>query len=118
MNDTSYVTVTTTSDSEALAIKLAEMITAARLASCVQFWPIRSVYWWQGKLESGTEFILQCKTRSSLAPALQEFIRSHHPYEVPEIIITPILGGHPPYLAWIDQETSCAAASNITCGCV
>lgn len=106
MNAPSYVVVTTTSESEELAIKLAEQIASARLAACVQFWPIQSVYWWQGKMDSGTEFILQCKTRASLAPALQDFIRTHHPYEVPEIIVTPILGGHPAYLAWIDQETS------------
>jgi periplasmic divalent cation tolerance protein len=106
MNETSHVVVTTTSESEDLAIKLAGQITSARLAACVQFWPIRSVYWWQGKMESGAEFILQCKTRASLAPALRDFIRAHHPYEVPEIIVTPILDAAPSYLAWIDQETS------------
>ena len=105
MNETQHVIVITTMGAEDLAVKLADLITSARLAACVQFWPIRSFYWWQGKRESGTEFILHCKTRASLAPALQEFIRSHHPYEVPEIIVTPILDGHPPYLVWIDQET-------------
>jgi periplasmic divalent cation tolerance protein len=106
MDDTSYVIVTTTAGSEELAMKLADLITSARLAACVQFWPIRSVYWWQGKMEAGTEFILQCKTKADLAPELQDFIRTHHPYEIPEIIVTPIIGGHPPYLNWIHQETS------------
>ncbi len=105
MDEISYVLVTTTVGTEALAVKMAELITASRLAACVQFWPIRSVYWWQGKMESGPEFLLQCKTPASLAPALQDFIRSHHAYELPEIIVTPIAGGHPPYLAWIRQET-------------
>lgn len=106
MDDHSYLIVTTTVAEEKLAVKLAGLITAARLAACVQFWPIRSVYWWQEKVESNAEFILQCKTRAPLVPALQEFIRSHHPYEVPEIIVTPILQGHPPYLNWIEQETA------------
>jgi len=105
MENTSYVIVTTTVATENLAVKLADLITSDRLAACVQFWPIRSVYWWQGKMESGTELMLQCKTRTSLVPALQKFILSHHPYETPEIIVTPILGGAPPYLAWIRQET-------------
>lgn len=106
MEDHTYLIVTTTVAEEKLAVKLAELITAARLAACVQFWPIRSVYWWQGKMEANGEFILQCKTRAPLASALQEFIRSHHPYEVPEIIVTPIIQGHPPYLNWIEQETT------------
>ena len=105
MDELSYVIVTTTVGAEDLAVKLAELITSARLAACVQFWPIRSVYWWQGKIESGAEYILQCKTRTNLVPALQEFIRSNHPYQVPEIMVTPITGGHPAYLNWIHQET-------------
>jgi len=106
MENTSYSIVTTTVEKEELALKLAGLITSSRLAACVQFWPIRSVYWWKGKMESGAEFILHCKTRTTLVPQLQEFIHSHHAYETPEIIVTPILDGHPPYLAWIEQETT------------
>ena len=29
-----------------------------------------------------------------------------HPYEVPEVIATPLVGGAPPYLDWIVTETS------------
>lgn len=106
MHDTSCSIVSTTVASEALARELAGCITTARLAACVQFWPIRSTYWWQGKIESGAEFLIQSKTRTELVPALQALIRTHHPYEVPEIIVTPILGGHPAYLDWIRQETT------------
>jgi len=105
MNETSYVIVTTTVGTEELAVTLAELITSAKLAACVQFWPIRSVYRWQEKIETGGELMLQCKTQSSLVPALEELIRTHHPYEIPEIIVTPIIGGHPPYLEWIRRET-------------
>lgn len=106
MHDTSCSIVSTTVASEALAQELAGRITTARLAACVQSWPIRSVYWWQGKVESGAEILIQSKTRTELVPALQDLIRTHHPYEVPEIIVTPILGGHPAYLDWIRQETT------------
>jgi len=105
MNETSYVIVTTTVGTEELAVTLSELITSAKLAACVQFWPIRSVYRWQEKIETGGELMLQCKTQSSLVPALEELIRTHHPYEIPEIIVTPIIGGHPPYLEWIRRET-------------
>jgi periplasmic divalent cation tolerance protein len=29
-----------------------------------------------------------------------------HPYNVPEIIATPIVAGYTPYLHWIDTETA------------
>jgi len=106
MADNTYAIVTTTVENNDQALKLAGVITESRLAACVQFWPIQSLYWWQGKVESGTEFILQCKTQASLTAALQDLIRQHHTYEVPEIIVTPIIGGHTPYLNWITRETS------------
>jgi periplasmic divalent cation tolerance protein len=28
-----------------------------------------------------------------------------HPYEVPEIIVLPVIAGHAPYLDWVYAET-------------
>jgi periplasmic divalent cation tolerance protein len=97
--------ITTTVATEKDAIKMADAIVGSGLAACVQFWPIRSVYRWRGKIESGREFRLSCKTRATRVSALIEFIRVHHSYEVPEVMATTIEGGLPAYLKWIDQET-------------
>jgi periplasmic divalent cation tolerance protein len=97
--------VTTTVATEKDAITMADAIVGAGLAACVQFWPIRSVYRWRGKIESGPEFRLSCKTRATRVTALIQFILAHHSYEVPEIIATPLSGGLPAYLKWIEQET-------------
>jgi periplasmic divalent cation tolerance protein len=32
-------------------------------------------------------------------------IRSAHPYETPEIVVTPVTGGDPDYLAWVADES-------------
>ncbi|MGH3847943.1 MAG: divalent cation tolerance protein CutA, partial [Pseudonocardiaceae bacterium] len=32
-------------------------------------------------------------------------LRSAHPYDVPEIVATPVIGGNPDYLRWITAET-------------
>lgn len=98
--------VTTTLSSRAQATALAKAVVAARLAACAQILPIRSVYRWEGKIQSGTEVLVQCKTRQARVRELLAFIRARHPYEVPEIIVTPILTGEPSYLAWIDRETA------------
>jgi periplasmic divalent cation tolerance protein len=98
--------VTTTVGTEKEAVRLANAIVRERLAACVQFWPIRSTYHWRGKIEAGAEIRLSCKTRPTLVPALIQYIRAHHSYELPEIIATPIPGGLPEYLAWIQAETA------------
>ena len=86
MKPVSHVIVTTTVETKAHAIRLAGIIIDSRLAACVQFWPIRSVYRWKGKVVSGNEHLLLCKTRSTAAKPLQSLIRTHHAYELPEII--------------------------------
>ncbi|KAJ6651932.1 hypothetical protein lerEdw1_015913, partial [Lerista edwardsae] len=44
------------------------------------------------------------KTRSSRIPALAEFVRSVHPYEVAEVIAVPIQQGNAPYLRWVEES--------------
>jgi heme A synthase len=56
--------------------------------------------------QSECELLLLAKTRADLADELCTFIRSRHPYEVPEIIVTPITGGLPEYLQWIADSVT------------
>lgn len=87
---------------EALARELVE----ARLAACVNVLaPCHSVFRWQGVLETADEVPLLIKTTSERYAALAAAIRSHHPYELPEVIALPIVNGLPDYLAWVASET-------------
>ncbi len=104
-NTSDYVIVTTTIDTDEHAQELVTAIINERLAACVQKLPIESMYRWKGKVESEREHLLHAKTRADLADELCTFIKSRHPYEVPEIIVTPITGGLPEYLQWIADET-------------
>ena len=101
-----FVSLTTTIDSRRRAQALARQLVDSRLAACVQTVPIRSVYRWKGSVQSAAEFLLIAKTRSTLAGALTRLIRTAHPYEVPEIVVTPITGGLMAYLNWIHDQTS------------
>lgn len=99
------VIIQTTVPSKQEAQKLAGLILEKRLGACVQFTRINSRYRWKGKIESANEFLVLIKTRQSLAAKLINFIKKHHPYDLPEIIVTPVNAAEPGYAAWIFQET-------------
>ena len=89
------------------AQKLADVLIERSLAACVNILsPCRSVYRWLGAVESAMEVPVLIKTTEERYPALEQAIRAHHPYELPEIIAVPIVMGLPEYLSWIGSETA------------
>ncbi len=89
------------------ATRLAEVLITRGQAACVNVLaPCTSIYHWQGKTESAQEIPVLIKTTLARYPEVEQTIRAHHPYELPEIIHVPIAGGLSAYLDWIAQETS------------
>lgn len=98
--------VTTTLPTEADAARIAAAVVAERLAACAQVQgPVQSTYRWQGQVDRATEWYLHCKTSLPRVTELMLRLKSLHPYEVPEIVSTPIVAGYQPYLSWIDEAT-------------
>lgn len=97
----SAVIVTTTLDSEAGARAIARAAVEGRLAACAHVIPVTSVYRWRDNVEEQAEWVCQLKTTPEQAEALMAQIRALHAYEVPEIVVTPVLSGYPPYLQWV-----------------
>ncbi|MCP2165367.1 divalent-cation tolerance protein CutA [Goodfellowiella coeruleoviolacea] len=101
-----HVIVSSTTDSEAAARTLAGAVVEARLGACAQIvGPITSVYRWAGEVRVDQEWRVEIKTAADRVAALTEHIRANHGYDVPEVIVTPITGGNPDYLAWLTTET-------------
>jgi len=85
------------------AEKIAHLLVANNLAACVNILPgIRSVYSWQGQIESAQEHLLLIKSNKDRYAAIESAITANHPYELPEIIAVGIDNGLPEYLHWID----------------
>jgi len=100
-----YIEVKTTIDKKDTAEEIAGMLVERRLASCVQILgPIKSIYWWKDNIEKTDEWILIIKTKMALYNELEDAIKSVHPYAVPEIIVSSIVGGNSDYLKWINDE--------------
>ena len=87
------------------AERIGEALVVEHLAACCSVVPtVRSFYYWDGQLQREHEALLIVKTLESKAQAVQEFVRSHHDYEVPEIIQLSIEGGSSAYLSWLESQ--------------
>jgi len=100
-----YIQVATTVATEDQAEAIAGLLVEKRLAACVQvIGPLTSHYRWQGKIETATEYLCLAKSRAALYLEIEAAIKAIHPYEVAEIIATPIIAGSKEYLAWLAAE--------------
>ena len=89
------------------ARRIADRLVAERLAACVNILaPCESVFRWDGKTERGEEFPMIVKTARARVDAVAAAVRDAHPFEVPEVVALPIIGGLPEYLAWVRDETT------------
>jgi periplasmic divalent cation tolerance protein len=64
-----------------------------------------SIYRWKGSIEEVAEAVVLMKTRVERWEELKQVFPTLHPYDVPELILVPIAGGHKPYLDWLSAET-------------
>lgn len=104
---TEAVVIVTVCDRQETADGIATRLVEERLAACVQVGgPVQSTYRWDGRLERTEEWTCQVKTARTRVSAILERIASLHPYDVPEILVLPVLDGHPEYLAWLASEVS------------
>lgn len=105
MTDIVLLYCTTSSVAEAEAI--AQRVVGERLAACANIIPgMRSVYWWQGKLEQGEEAVLILKTRTGLVEAATAAVKAAHSYSTPCVLPLSVgSGGNADYIAWLLAET-------------
>lgn len=107
MTDTTkHLLVLSTCPGSITAKQIANAVVSSNLAACVQtITGVHSVFRWLNRTDSADEYLLLIKTTAVNYQALEEKIRSMHPYEIPEIIAIPIAAGFDQYLDWIDNST-------------
>ena len=94
-----YTTLPTLSAAQTLAAAIVEQ----RLAACVQITgPVCSIYRWKGSVNQDQEYVLRCKTVDTELANLTEYLKSNHPYELPEIIWSTVQAS-PEYAEWVED---------------
>jgi periplasmic divalent cation tolerance protein len=107
MGTTMVSIIYSTTDTVDTAKTIARLLVKEKLVACAHIIPrIESVYRWQGKIEETTECVLLAKTTDRNVEKAIQKIRSLHPYEIPEIIVFPPIGGLKEYLDYIEMETA------------
>ncbi|RAP33709.1 divalent-cation tolerance protein CutA [Candidatus Marinamargulisbacteria bacterium SCGC AG-410-N11] len=102
-----YSIIITTCPTKAAAKKIANKLVAAKVSACVQISsPIESFYYWDNQIQNDQEYRLQIKTKTSLFEKVKDIIQSNHPYDIPQIILVPILEGNKAYLDWVNSVVS------------
>ena len=104
--ETSVRVVLTTAPNAEVGAVIARALVEERLAACVNVVPgVRSIYRWEDDVHDDPEIVLIIKTRAERCEALAAKIEDLHPYDVPEVLVLPAVGGSARYLGWIETET-------------
>ena len=98
-----YITCPTLAEAERIGRALVE----ERLAACVNLLPgMRSLYRWQGRIDTADEVVLIAKTLRTRAVPLTKRVIALHPYSCPCVVLLPVVGGSAAYLRWLETEST------------
>jgi periplasmic divalent cation tolerance protein len=85
--------------------RASHIVVEKKLAACVNYTKINSVYTWKNKIQNTTEFLALFKTTTGSKQKLKETIAKTHPYEVPEIVELKMNSVSLPYMKWLEEST-------------
>jgi len=89
------------------ARRIANTLVEEQIVACVNIIPsAESIYRWKGKVENVEEAIIIAKTVDANVKKTIQRIKTLHSYDVPDIIVIPIIGGLKDYLDYISLETA------------
>jgi periplasmic divalent cation tolerance protein len=95
------------------AYTIARTLVEERLVACVNAYPIRSTYRWEGKLEVQGETTLMMKVGADAVGRLRTRVRELHPYDLPEFVVLDVDAERSlaEYVDWVRMESLGSDAS-------
>lgn len=96
-----YVIFADTDEAE----RVGRTVIEEQLAACINILaPVRSIYRWDGKIESAEEVAAILKTTDAAADRLIARIAGLHSYEIPCIAVWPVAHALPSYADWVAES--------------
>ena len=97
-----YITAGSMEEAEIIGRNLV----SRKLAACVNIiGNMKSIYHWEGKIETAEEVVVIAKTKKELVNELIENVKTLHSYDCPCVVAVPIVDGNTDFLKWIRNET-------------
>jgi len=87
------------------AKKISKALLEKHLVACCKLFPIQSMYWWKGKIDTNeSEIVLMIETREDKFNEIEETVNELHSYEMPLVFSTPINNINKGAANWIDKS--------------
>ena len=68
------------------AVKISKHLLDKKLIACSNMHPIRSMYWWNSKIQDDKEFVIIAKTKEKNYEKIKEEVLKLHSYDIPCIL--------------------------------
>ncbi len=94
-----YITCKGRKEAENISKRLLEK----RLVACSNMLPIKSMYWWEGKIVDGDEVVIIAKTSEKNFPKAEKEVKRLHSYKVPCILKIEAKANNE-YEEWAEKE--------------
>ena len=74
-----------------------------RLIACANIFPVKSMYWWKGRIAKENEVVLLAKTSKNKFGKLENEAKKIHSYEIPCIMLIDAKANKE-YEKWVNKE--------------
>ena len=98
-----YIIVYVTCSSKEEAQNIGQALVEERLTACANYFPVGSIYHWQGKIEQSQEYALICKTNRKKFVKVRKRIKDMHSYQLPVVAFWKFRAERK-VLKWIDES--------------
>ena len=85
------------------AVKISKYLLEKRLIACSNIHPIRSLYWWKGKIQDEKEYAIIAKTIDKNYNKIKKEVSKIHSYDVP-CILKIDAEANESYEQWVKKE--------------
>ncbi len=86
------------------AKRLGKLIIDKKMAACVDFWPVESMYMWEGKMTDASQIMMMITTFESKLQDVDDLISQNHSYSVPLIAGVDVRRISRPYKEWMNEQ--------------
>ncbi|NOX71799.1 MAG: divalent-cation tolerance protein CutA [Candidatus Micrarchaeota archaeon] len=98
-----FIIIYITHENEEEAKKIVGYLLERKLIACANIFPIKSMYWWNGKIEDASEIVSIVKTRKENWTKIKKEVLNIHPYNTPCIMKIEV-EANKSYESWINKS--------------